>query len=148
MNRDVKKFIRESFDCQKVKPPKIYCKPKLVPLAPSRTLELVTMDMAGPLPITKEGHKLAYTYKIHIGNMRSLYKAYKSLSYEDSNRARSRGKMLGLLPNVWNPRVSTHRSEFKLYESNHRESVGTLGRTHASYKSVPPSNRRHHRTFQ
>ena len=39
------------------KAPKVYCKPKLVPLAPSRTLQLVTMDMAGPLPITKEGHR-------------------------------------------------------------------------------------------
>ena len=57
LSRDVKKFIRECFDCQKVKPPKVYCKPKLVPLAPSRTLQLVTMDMAGPLPITREGHK-------------------------------------------------------------------------------------------
>ena len=31
----------------KSKPPKVYCKPKLVPLAPSRTLQLITMDMAG-----------------------------------------------------------------------------------------------------
>ena len=52
LSRDVKKFIRECYDCQKVKPPKAYCKPKLVPLAPSRTLQLVTMDMAGPLPLT------------------------------------------------------------------------------------------------
>ena len=55
LSRNVKKFIRECFDCQKVKPPKVYCKPKLVPLAPARTLQLVTMDMAGPLPITKDG---------------------------------------------------------------------------------------------
>ena len=39
LSRDVKRFIRECFDCQKVKPPKVYCKPKLVPLAPSRTLQ-------------------------------------------------------------------------------------------------------------
>ena len=57
LSRDVKRFIRECFDFQKVKSPKVYCKPKLVPLAPSRTLQLVTMDMAGPLTITKEGHK-------------------------------------------------------------------------------------------
>ena len=57
LSRDVKKFIRGCFDCQKVKPPKVYCKPKLVPLAPSRTLQLITMDMAGPLPLTKGGHK-------------------------------------------------------------------------------------------
>ena len=48
LSRDVKKLIRECYDCQKAKPPKVYCKPKLVPLAPSRTLQLVTMDMAGP----------------------------------------------------------------------------------------------------
>ena len=57
LSLDVKRFIRECFDCQKVKPPKVYCKPKLVPLAPSRTLQLVTMDMAGPLPTTREGQK-------------------------------------------------------------------------------------------
>ena len=57
LSRDVKKFIQEGYDCQKVKPPKVYCKPKLMPLAPSRTLQLITMDMAGPLPLTKEGHK-------------------------------------------------------------------------------------------
>ena len=34
LSKDVKNFIREFYDCQKVKPPKAYCKPKLVPLAP------------------------------------------------------------------------------------------------------------------
>ena len=28
LNRDVRKFIQECFDCQKVKPSKVYCKPK------------------------------------------------------------------------------------------------------------------------
>ena len=54
LSRDVKKFVRECYDCQKVKPPKTYCKPKLMPLAPTRTLMLITMDMTGPLPLTKE----------------------------------------------------------------------------------------------
>ena len=66
LSRDVKKFIRECYDCQKAKPPKVYCKPKLVPLAPSRTLQLVTMDMAGPLPTTKEGHKYILAICDHI----------------------------------------------------------------------------------
>ena len=57
LSLDVKRFIQEYFECQKVKPLKVYCKPKLVPLASSRTLMLVTMDIAGSLPITKEGHK-------------------------------------------------------------------------------------------
>ena len=69
-SRDVKRFIRECFDCQKVKLPKVYCKPKLVLLAPSRTLQLVTMEMAGPLPTTKEGHKyilaICYHFTKHI----------------------------------------------------------------------------------
>ena len=50
LSHDVKRFIQESYDSQKVKPPKVYFKPKLVPLAPSRILQLVTMDMAGPMP--------------------------------------------------------------------------------------------------
>ena len=45
LSRHVKKFIRNSFDCRKVKLTKAYCKPKLMPLAPSKTLMLVTMDM-------------------------------------------------------------------------------------------------------
>ena len=57
MNKDVKKFVKECFDCQKVKPPKRYCKPKLMPLGPTRTLMIVTMDMAGPLPETPRGNK-------------------------------------------------------------------------------------------
>ena len=46
--------------------------------------------------------------------------------------------MPGILFNVWNPRVSTHRSWLKLYESDHRESMGALGCTHAPYNGVPP----------
>ena len=44
LSKDVKKFVKECFDCQKVKPPKTYCKPKLMPLGPTRTLMIVTMD--------------------------------------------------------------------------------------------------------
>ena len=66
LSRDVKKFICECFDCQRVKPPKVYCKQNLVPLAPSRTLQLVTMDMAGPLPTTKDGHKHILAICDHI----------------------------------------------------------------------------------
>ena len=66
LSRDVKRFIRECFDCQKVKPPKVYCKPKLMPLALSRTLMLVTIDMAGPLPTTKIGHKHILAICVHF----------------------------------------------------------------------------------
>ena len=45
LSRDVKKFIRECCDCQKVKPQKVYCKPKLVHLAPSMTLQLITFGI-------------------------------------------------------------------------------------------------------
>ena len=52
LSRDVKKFVGECHGCQKVKPPKAYSKPKLMPLGPTRTLMIVTMDIAGPLPDT------------------------------------------------------------------------------------------------
>ena len=68
LSRDVKKFIRESFDCQKVKPLKGYCKPKLMHLAPSRNLMLVTMDIAGPLPLTKGGYKFILAICDHLTN--------------------------------------------------------------------------------
>ena len=57
LSKDVKKIFNKCFDCQKVKPPKTYCKPKLMPLGPTRTLMIVTMDMAGPLPETPRGNK-------------------------------------------------------------------------------------------
>ena len=57
LSRDVKKFVKECIDCQKFKPPKTYCKPKLMPLGPTRTLMIVTMDMAGTLPETPRGDK-------------------------------------------------------------------------------------------
>ena len=57
LNRDVRKFVKECHSCQKVKPPKSYCKPKLMPLAPNRTLMVITMDMAGPLPETPRGNR-------------------------------------------------------------------------------------------
>ena len=57
LSRDVKKFVKECFDCQKVKPPKTYCKPKLMPWGPTRTFMIVTMDMAWPLPETPRGNK-------------------------------------------------------------------------------------------
>ena len=108
LSRDVKKFIRECFDFQKVNPPKVYCKQKLVPLAPSRTLQLVNMDMAGPLPITKEGHKYILEICDHFTkNIKVFPMKTQTASY---------GKVLRLLSNVRNPRVNTHRSGFKLHE--------------------------------
>ena len=64
LSRDVKRFIRECFDCQKVKPPKVFFKPKL--MASSRTLMLVTMDMAGTLPLTKRRYKYIFTICDHF----------------------------------------------------------------------------------
>ena len=55
-SRDVKKFVK-CFDCRKVKTPKTDCKPKLMPLGPTRTLMIVTMDMAGPLPETPRDYE-------------------------------------------------------------------------------------------
>ena len=57
LSKDVKKFVKECFECQKVKPPKTYCKPKLMPLGPTRTQMIVTMEMAGPIPEKPMGHK-------------------------------------------------------------------------------------------
>ena len=57
LSKDVKKFVKECFDCQKVKTPKTYCKPKLMPLIPTRTLMIVTIDMTGPLPETPRDNK-------------------------------------------------------------------------------------------
>ena len=57
LSKDVKKFVKECFDCKKVKPPKTYCKPKFMPLGPTKTLMIVIMDMAGPLPETPRGNK-------------------------------------------------------------------------------------------
>ena len=59
LSTEVKKFVKEWFDCQKVKPPKTYCKPKLMPLGPTRTLMIVTMDMAGLLPETPRAKEVA-----------------------------------------------------------------------------------------
>ena len=58
LNRDVRKFIKECKSCQNVKPAKSYCKPKLMPLAPTRTLMVITMDTAGRLPETPRGNRL------------------------------------------------------------------------------------------
>ena len=54
-SRDVK-FVKR-FDCRKVKTPKTDCKPKLMLLGPTRTLMIVTVDMAGPLPETPRGYE-------------------------------------------------------------------------------------------
>ena len=56
LNRDVKKFVK-CFDWQKVKTPKTECKPKLMSLGQTRTLMIVTMDMAGRLPKTPRGNE-------------------------------------------------------------------------------------------
>ena len=73
LNKDVRKFVKECFSCQKVKPPKQYCKPKLMPLAPSRTLLLITMDMAGPLPETPRGNKYILAICDHFTKYTKTY---------------------------------------------------------------------------
>ena len=55
-SRDVKKFVK-CFDWQKVKTPKTECKPKLMPLGPTRTLRMVTTDMAESLPEAPRGNE-------------------------------------------------------------------------------------------
>ena len=40
LNQDVKKFVKECFDCQKVKTAKMYFKPKLMPLNQSGSLRV------------------------------------------------------------------------------------------------------------
>ena len=77
LSRDVKKFVKECFDCQKVKPPKTYCKPNLMLLGSTRTLMIVTIEMSGPLPETPKGNK-------HI-LVRPLYKKCKGLPNEVTN---------------------------------------------------------------
>ena len=73
LNKDVRKFVKECFSCQKVKPPKQYCKPKLMPLAPSRTLLLITMDMAGPLPETPRENKYILAICDHFTKYTKTY---------------------------------------------------------------------------
>ena len=73
LNKDVRKFVKECFSCQKVKPPKQYCKPKLMPLAPTRTLLLITMDMAGPLPETPRGNKYILAICDHFTKYTKTY---------------------------------------------------------------------------
>ena len=46
LSKDVKKFVKCFVD-QKVKTPRTNCKPKSMPLGPTRTSMMVTMDMAG-----------------------------------------------------------------------------------------------------
>ena len=55
-SRDVKKFVK-CFDCRKLKTPKTYCKPKLMPLGPTITLMIVIMDMTGPSTETQRGYE-------------------------------------------------------------------------------------------
>ena len=82
LSRDVKKFVRECHGCQKVKPPKAYSKPKLMPLAPTRTLVLITMDMAGPLPTTKRGNKYILVICDHFTKFVQAY-ALRGMTAEE-----------------------------------------------------------------
>ena len=73
--KDVKKFVK-CFDGQRVKTPKTYCKPKLMPLGPTRILTIVTTVMAESLTEkTKE-------QQTHSGNERLIYKTCKSTPNE------------------------------------------------------------------
>ena len=82
LSRDVKKFVGECHGCQKVKPPKAYSKPKLMPLAPTRTLVLITMDMAGPLPTTKRGNKYILVICDHFTKFVQVY-ALRGMTAEE-----------------------------------------------------------------
>ena len=73
LNRDVRKFIKECHSCQKVKPPKNYCKPKLMPLAPTMTLIVITLDMAGPLPETPRGNRFMLAICDHFTKYTKTY---------------------------------------------------------------------------
>ena len=55
INQKIEKFIRECDTCQKVKTTAQNIAP-LIPILPSKPSELITTDLAGPLPVTVNGN--------------------------------------------------------------------------------------------
>ena len=100
LSRDVKKFIKECFDCQKVKQPKAY------------SVKDSTTRYDG------HGRSIAsHTErpKIYIVNMQPLYQTHQSFPYENNDSSRSSREVFGLLSDVRNIRRSVDRPGVKLY---------------------------------
>ena len=142
LSRDVKKFVRECHGCQKVKPPKAYSKPKLMPLAPTRTLVLITMDMAGPLPTTKRGNKYIL-FLVICDHFTKFVQAYAARN----DRRRSCRRCHQILFNIRYTRGCVNRRGYQLYQPTDWKPVGEIRRSHASNYCISPTSRRHHRTI-
>jgi hypothetical protein len=64
--KDVEKYVRECTVCARIKAPPSYNQEELVPLRAFRPFQLVTMDILGPLPATKNGAKYLFVMVDHF----------------------------------------------------------------------------------
>ncbi|CAF0929655.1 unnamed protein product [Brachionus calyciflorus] len=67
------KFIKECLVCQKIKQPQQFQKAKLQPLITNKPLQLITIDIAGPLPVSKEGNVYILVICCHFSKWVELF---------------------------------------------------------------------------
>ena len=65
-NEELKRYIEECVECQINKPPNRYNHAEMMPLRPTKPFELITTDILGPLPITKNNNKYVLVVVDHF----------------------------------------------------------------------------------
>ena len=70
---DVADFVKFCKECQEIKPPARYNVAELIPILPSKPLEIITTDIMGPLNMTKEENKYIMIICDHFTKWIELY---------------------------------------------------------------------------
>ena len=73
MKKKTIKFIKECIVCQKIKQPKQLQRAMLQPLRANKPLQLITIDIVGPLPVSKEGNVYILVICCHFSKWVKLY---------------------------------------------------------------------------
>ena len=84
MRKQINKYVQECDRCQRVKSSK-YAKAPLKPIRPTRPMEIITADLAGPLPMTARGNRYILVVCDHFSKFTQCY-ALKNQTAEDVAR--------------------------------------------------------------
>lgn len=79
---DIENYLKSCDSCQRNKDPNHKNTAQLIPLRPSRPLELVTTDIMGPLPLTKNKHRYVLVVCDHFTKYVEIF-ALKTIVAEE-----------------------------------------------------------------
>ena len=111
-------FIKTCLICQKIKNPQTMHKAKLQPLLPTRPFQVVTVDIIGPLPLSKGGNMYILVVCDHFSKWVALFALHNTTADKVAKRLISLMMIHGLFINILTDGAKNFQSELlaKVYE--------------------------------